>query len=129
MSDSSNQSDAKTTHPIAAIVVFTCLVAGCIELKRRGFVGEVSFVTLLTGAGVSGFLVYFQRRVKKAGPSGFELYEAVREIREAELSVKSLATAVLELAEADEDGFKASSWDEARYEMAKENLRKLIEQR
>ena len=123
MTQNIKQKGRETTHPISAISLFAVLVFGAIQLKTRGFVGEAPFVSLLTVSGIFGFIVYFKGRIKKAGATGIELHE----IKEAENSIKDIASAVLELAESDEDGFKQHGWDRGRYEIAKAQIRKLID--
>ena len=108
---------------ISASILFGILAFLSLQLKSEGFVGEVSLVALLIASLVAGFIVFFRKNLKKASFSGgIEL----QEIKDTEASVKQIAAAVLELAEADEDGIKLESWDEDRYQKAKESIRKLI---
>jgi len=126
MSTPNSQKGKKIITAIAAIILFVMLAFGSVHLKTSGLVGDPAFVSLLIASGVFGLAAFFHERLKKFGASGFELHEAVREVKDAEASVKRLAASTLELIESNEGGYKQPSWDAARYEQAKEHLKRLL---
>ena len=88
--------------------------------------GDPALVSLLGLSLLSGFILYFQDRIKKLGFTGVELRKAVQEMKDAEAHMKTLASATLELVEADEGGYKRPEWNRTRYEEAKEGLKRLV---
>jgi hypothetical protein len=126
MHTNNNQNGNAITHPIKAMTLLVILAFGSLQLKTNGLIGELSFVTLLIVSLVSGFVVYFRDRIKKASlKDGFELYEAVREAREAEAAAKDIASAMLMVIVAD----PANGGDLEQYAQALTELKRLAHQR
>ncbi len=99
MSIPTNQKGADKTHPIAAIILFVALALGSVQLKINGVIGETALASLLSVSGVFSFIIFFQHRIKKAGPTGIELHKAVQEVRDAEDRIRELAQKVADLIE------------------------------
>lgn len=97
MSTADNQNGESAIAAIAAIILFGILAFGSVQLKTRGLVGDPALVSLLIMSGLFGLAIFFKGRLKKFGPSGLELHEAVRDIKAAEETVKSLAYSTVEL--------------------------------
>lgn len=123
-----NQNGDETTHPIKAIVLLAILAFGSVQLKINGFIGDPALVSLLALSLLSGFIVYLQARIKKAGPAGIELHKAIQEVRESEATVKELAAAIVEVIAADATGaIRHDQWDSERFGKALDNLKRLSE--
>jgi hypothetical protein len=93
MSRAIAQKGANTTAAIAAIILFGILVFGSVQLKINGLVGDGALVSLLTMSGVFGLSIYFRGRLKKLGPSGLDLHEAVRDLSVRQKYPQSIASA------------------------------------
>jgi hypothetical protein len=109
------------------IILFLTLAFGSLQLKTSGLGGELSFVVLLIASLVSGFIIYFRDRLKKADlKGGFELFEAVREVKEAEDRIKVMAHRVADLVEAANQGsWKDESYAEDIFNKAVQNVRNI----
>ena len=108
---------------ISSIILLGILIFGSVQLYEIKDLSEASLVSLLCASGIFSSIVLFNRRIKKAGATGLELYE---KIEEKEKSIKRLAEAILELAESNEGGIMVESWNEGRYEEAKQRIKQLM---
>ena len=113
--------------------IFAYILAGLIGvlgigiayyLLYKGLIGEFTFFSLVCLFIFVALVVAFRKELEILTIKDFKI--KFREIKQTESSVKSLATAILELSESIEDGYKRPCWDRARYEKAKENLKNLI---
>jgi len=111
---------------IAAIILFGILAFGSVHLKTTGLVESSGLVVLISFSVMSGFIVYFQDRIKKAGLSGLELHQAVKNVKDAEDRIRELANSVADLVEAGNSGsIKNCDYDHAGYTEALAKVRKL----
>ena len=99
------------------------LVSGSLSAIIRSEIGGSIFVSSLGALGL--LVILLESKIKLIDLKKLQIH--LREIKETETSVREIASAVLELAESDEDGFKQESWDRERYENAKAQMRKLID--
>jgi hypothetical protein len=116
----------KMIATIAPIILFAILAFGSVQLKSRDLVGDTALVSLIGLSLLSAFILHFQDRIKEIAWTGVKLRKAVQEVKDAEGHVRDLASAMLELTEANEGGFKQSTWDSTRYERAKKHLASLV---
>ena len=115
----------KPMRTIPAVILFAALALGSVMLKDSDRIGELSFVSLLIVSVISGFVVFFRDRLKKANfKEGFELFEAVKDVKEAEDRIKVLARHVAELVDAANQGsWKSESYDDNRFNEALAKVR------
>jgi len=122
-----NQNGAVTTHPKKAMILFIILAFGSVQSKTSLSLGDVAFVSLISLSVLSGFIVYFQDRISKVGPAGFELDQAIQEARKSEATVKELAAAILEMIVADADFQGNDTPSSERFKKALLELKRLSE--
>jgi len=111
---------------IIAIILAITGIFGAVYLKRSGDITEWSLVSLIAASVVLGVFIAYSDKIKEL--SFLKGSIALREMKEAESSIKELAQAMVELAEASEGNLKLESWDSERYENAKDALKNLSQQ-
>lgn len=124
MSTPKIQNGIKPTDIIASAILFILLSFGSIHLWDTKLQSEVTLVALLSSSGLFSLIILFHRRIKKAGPSGLELY---KKIEKKEASMKKLASAVLDVFESKDHGLMLGSYERERYEQSRQELKKLID--
>ena len=112
-------------HIGAAIILCVSGVFGSVKLIEMKFIGEVSFVALLCFTVLISLLVAFMWKVESFKASGASIEVKLREIKEAEKSVKELSLAILDVMDAKDHGLMLESYDRQAYEQAVEKVKKL----
>jgi hypothetical protein len=112
-------------HIGAAIIFFIIGICGSIMLIEMKFIGEVSFVALLCFTVLISLLVAFMWKVESFKASGASIEVKLREIKEAEKSVKELSLAILDVMDAKDHGLMLETYDRQAYEQAVEKVKKL----
>ena len=110
---------------MAAIILCVSGVFGSVRLIEQKFIGEASFVALLCFTVLISLLLAFMWKVESFKASGASIEVKLREIKEAEKSVKELSLAILDVMDAKDHGLMLESYDRQAYEQAVEKVKKL----
>jgi hypothetical protein len=112
-------------HIGAALILCVSGVLGSVKLIEMKFIGEVSFVALLCFTVLISLLLAFMWKVESFKASGASIEVKLREIKEAEKSVKELSLAILDVMDAKDHGLMLESYDRQAYAQAVEKVKKL----
>jgi hypothetical protein len=112
-------------HIGAAIILCISGVFGSVKLIQFKIIGEVSFVTLIFFTVLISLLVAFMWKIESFKASGAAIEVKLRQIKEAEKSVKELSLAILDVMYAKDHSIMLSSYDRQAYEQAVEKVKRL----
>ena len=109
---------------VSAVLVAISGIGGSVWLKVSGVIGELSLIVLLAASVLVGLFIAYVDRVHSIKISEMEL--TLKEAKEVEASVKKLATAVLNVFEAESHGMMLESYDAKKAQEAVAELKALI---
>jgi len=108
---------------INALILSFIGIAIALLLLCFGFIGEVSFISLVIISVVIGIFINYHDSIQSFNLLKGEL--VLKDIKDTESSIKELAKAILEVTETSNHGLMLESYNSEAHDKAIEKLRKL----